>query len=205
MSLEQAPLRADLAIIQQWIRPGSQVLDLGCGDGTLLSALQRDQQVIGYGLEINAEDIARCIERGISVIEQDLDTQGLLNFRTQSFDTVIMTQALQAVREPQVMLDEMLRLGKEGIVTFPNFGYWRLRWYILTRGRMPVSSALPFTWYNTPNIHLCTFKDFEALCVQRNIRILNRTVVDYEHRDRWFNRLWPNMLGQVAIYRITRQ
>ncbi len=98
----------------------------------------------------------------------------------------------------------MLRIGKECIVTFPNFGHWRARFYLAFRGQMPVSKFLPYTWYNTPNIHFCTFKDFEKLCVDQNIRILNRTVVDNEHRDRWWNHLWPNMLGEIAIYRITR-
>lgn len=197
-------MRADLDIIQEWIRPGARVLDLGCGDGTLLHYLQTHKQVSGYGLEINPEYITSCIERGVNVIEQDLDRMGLGNFADHSFDVVVMTQALQATRAPDQVLDEMLRLGKECIVTFPNFAYWRLRWYLLRHGRMPVSRTLPYTWYNTPNIHLCTFKDFEALCHQKNIHILNRTVVDNEHRHRWFNRLWPNTLGQIAIYRVTR-
>lgn len=197
-------MRADLDIIEPWIEPGSRVLDLGCGDGTLLDYLHQHKQVSGYGLEINPEHIEHCISRGVNVIEQDLDQQGLSNFRDATFDTVLMTQALQAVRRPEQVLEEMLRLGKEGIVTFPNFGYWRLRWYLMRRGRMPMSSTLPHTWYNTPNIHLCTFKDFEALCYQHHIRIKSRTVVDDEHRFRWFNRLWPNMLGQIAIYRVTR-
>jgi len=197
-------MRADLEIIEPWIEPGARVLDLGCGDGILLDYLQRHKQVSGYGLEINPEHIESCVARGVNVIEQDLDSQGLTNFRDQTFDTVLMTQALQAVRRPDRVLEEMLRLGKEGIVTFPNFGYWRLRWYLMRKGRMPMSSTLPHTWYNTPNIHLCTFKDFEALCYQHHITILSRTVVDAEHRFRWFNRLWPNMLGQIAIYRVTR-
>lgn len=198
-------MRADLEIIEQWIKPGSHVLDLGCGDGTLLDYLQREKQATGFGLEINPEHITSCMGRGVSVIEQNLDTQGLKNFEDQTFDVVLMTQALQAVRRPDVVLDEMLRLGREGIVTFPNFAYWRLRWYLMWRGRMPESETLPYKWYNTPNIHLCTFKDFEALCHRKKFRIKNRTVVDGEHKDRWFSGLWPNMLGQTAIYRITRE
>lgn len=198
-------MRADLEIIEQWIKPGSHVLDLGCGDGTLLDYLQREKQATGFGLEINPEHITSCMGRGVSVIEQNLDTQGLKNFEDQTFDVVLMTQALQAVRRPDVVLDEMLRLGREGIVTFPNFAYWRLRWYLMWRGRMPESETLPYKWYNTPNIHLCTFKDFEALCYRKKFRIKNRTVVDGEHQDRWFSALWPNMLGQTAIYRITRE
>lgn len=197
-------MRADLEIIEKWIQPNSHVLDLGCGDGTLLDYLQRERQATGFGLEINPEHITTCMGRGVCVIEQDMDEQGLGNFENQSFDVVLMTQALQAVRRPDVVLDEMLRLGRECIVTFPNFAYWRLRWYLMRNGRMPESETLPYKWYNTPNIHLCTFNDFEALCYRKNIQIKNRTVVDGEHRYRWFNRLWPNMLGQIAIYRITR-
>lgn len=198
-------MRTDLEIIEQWIQPGSHVLDLGCGEGVLLDYLQREKKATGYGLEINPEHITACMSRGVSVIEQNLDTQGLQNFEDQTFDVVLMTQALQAVRRPDLVLDEMLRLGREGIVTFPNFAHWRLRWYLMSRGRMPESETLPYKWYNTPNIHLCTFKDFEALCHRKKFRIRNRTVVDGEQRDRWLSRLWPNMLGQVAIYRITRQ
>ncbi len=198
-------MRTDLKIIEQWIKPGSHVLDLGCGDGTLLDYLQREKQATGFGLEINQDHITTCMGRGVSVIEQNLDTQGLGNFEDHTFDTVLMTQALQAVRRPDMVLDEMMRVGREGIVTFPNFAYWRLRWYLMRRGRMPESETLPYKWYNTPNIHLCTFKDFEALCYRKGFRILTRTVVDGEHQDRWLSRLWPNMLGQIAIYRITRE
>lgn len=197
-------LRADLDIIEEWITPGSRVLDLGCGDGILLDYLQREKRVAGYGLEINAAHIEACVDKGVNVIEQNLDVKGLANFRDGSFDTVVMTQALQAIRHPDIMLEEMLRLGSEGIVTFPNFAYWRLRWYLIRRGRMPMSPSLPHTWYNTPNIHLCTFRDFEALCREKNIRILNRSVVDTEHRSHLLSRAWPNLLGQIAIYRITR-
>ncbi len=198
-------MRTDLKIIEQWIASGSHVLDLGCGDGTLLDCLQREKHATGFGLEINHDHITTCMGRGVSVIEQNLDTQGLGNFEDRTFDTVLMTQALQAVRRPDVVLDEMMRVGREGIVTFPNFAYWKLRWYLIRRGRMPESETLPYKWYNTPNIHLCTFKDFEALCYRKDFKILNRTVVDGEHQDHWFSRLWPNMLGQIAIYRITRK
>ncbi|WP_425459960.1 methionine biosynthesis protein MetW [Hydrocarboniclastica marina] len=197
-------LRPDLDIIEEWIQPGSRVLDLGCGDGTLLDYLQREKRVAGYGLEINPGHIEACVEKGVNVIEQNLDIKGLANFRDNSFDTVVMTQALQAVRHPDMVLEEMLRLGKEGIVTFPNFAYWRLRLYLFWQGRMPMSRSLPHTWYNTPNIHLCTFRDFEALCAEKNIRILDRSVVDTEHRSHFLSRTLPNLLGQIAIYRISR-
>ncbi len=196
-------LRDDLKLLQQHIRPGSQILDLGCGDGTLLRYLQRHKNVRGYGLEIDPHKITACIANGVNVIEQNLD-DGLDNFTDQSIDTVIMTQALQAVRRPDLLLEEMLRIGKEAIVTFPNFGYWRTRGYLMFKGRMPMSETLPYNWYDTPNIHLCTFRDFEILCRQRGIRILHKAVVDGQHKRHWAIRLWPSMLGEIAVYHISR-
>lgn len=196
-------MRADLEIIQEWIAPGSKVLDLGCGNGELLTFLQQQKQITGYGVEVDHDNITACIEKGVNVIEKNID-EGLASIDDSSFDTVIMTQALQVMYRPDQIVDEMLRIGKECIVTFPNFGHWRARGYLAFRGRMPVSKFLPYTWYNTPNIHFCTFKDFEQLCVERNIHILDRTVVDNEHKHHWSIRLWPNMLGEIAIYRITR-
>ena len=159
-------LRDDLRIIQQWVKPSSQVLDLGCGEGQLLSYLQANKQVNGYGLEINPDKITACIRNGVNVLEQNLD-DGLSNFADDSMDTVIMTQALQVVRRPDELLEEMLRIGKEAIVTFPNFGFWKTRFYLLLKGRMPMSETLPYNWYDTPNIHMCTFRDFEILCHEK--------------------------------------
>lgn len=196
-------MRADLEIIQEWIKPGSRLLDLGCGDGELLRYLSDHRKVTGYGLEIDPEKINACIERGVNVIEQNLDT-GLSNFGDDTFDSVLMTQALQAVHYPDQVLEEMLRIGREAILTFPNFAHWRCRLYLGTKGRMPVSEFMPYTWYNTPNIHFCTFKDFEDLCRERSIRILDRRVVDQTHRSSFLSGLWPNLLGEIAIYRVTR-
>lgn len=203
MSISEENLRPDLAIIQQWIKPDSQVLDLGCGEGALLMHLQQQKNVRGYGLEINPDKITRCIQNGVNVIEQNLDT-GLGNFKDNSLDTVVMAQALQAVQRPDELVDEMLRIGNQAIVTFPNFGYWRTRLYLLLKGRMPMSESLPYNWYDTPNIHLCTFKDFEQLCKSKGIRILNRTVVDDQHNEHWSIRLWPSLLGETAVYHISR-
>jgi methionine biosynthesis protein MetW len=197
-------MRFDLALIQNWIEPGARVLDLGCGDGTLLEALRDHKNVDGLGVEIEADDITRCIARGINVVEQDLNAS-LGNFKTGSFDVVVMTLALQALRYPHRVLDEMLRIGREGIVTFPNFGHWRCRWYLGSRGRMPVSEFLPYTWYDTPNIHFCTVDDFEALCREKNIRILDRAVVGADHSNQGvLARLWPNLFGVTAVYHISR-
>jgi len=195
-------MRADLDIIQEWIPAGSRVLDLGCGDGDLLDWLRKHKQVTGYGLEIDPTHIANCVDKGINVIEQDLD-QGLGNFASNSFDVVVMTQSLQALRYPDKVLREMLRVGRTCIITFPNFAHWRCRWYLATKGRMPVSEFLPYTWYNTPNIHFCTFKDFEALCREMKASVLDHLAVDHLHRDSPGSRLWPNLLGEIGIYRVS--
>ncbi|MCG8670432.1 MAG: methionine biosynthesis protein MetW [Pseudomonadales bacterium] len=196
-------MRHDLATIQTWIRPNSSVLDLGCGDGSLLASLAKEKNVAGYGIEINEAHLIECIKKNVNVIEQDLDAD-LDNFKSQSFDTVVMTQALQAVRYPDKVIDDMLRIGKECVITFPNFGHWRCRLYLALKGRMPVSKILPYTWYNTPNIHLCTFRDFEALCHRKSLTILNRTVVDSNDNDNPLIRWFPNLFGETAIYHITR-
>ena len=196
-------MRHDLATIQQWIQRNASVLDLGCGNGALLAHLRDSKAAFGYGLEINQDQILECVKKKVNVIEQDLD-QGLDNFDSNSFDVVIMTQALQAVHYPDRVIDDMLRVGKECIITFPNFGHWRCRFYLATKGRMPVSKSLPYTWYNTPNIHLCTFKDFEALCRRKQLKILNRTVVDMNYRDGFLQRLFPNLFGETAIYHVSR-
>ncbi|MCP3671556.1 MAG: methionine biosynthesis protein MetW [Gammaproteobacteria bacterium] len=195
--------RPDLANIKQWIRPGSRVLDLGCGDGTLLSMLRDEMGVDGYGLEIEPENIIQCVRKGINVIQRDLDA-GLSDFDEQTFDYVIMTQTLQAVHFPDRLLTEMLRVGHQGIVTFPNFGNWKNRLQLGIGGRMPVSKTLPAQWYDTMNIHLCTVKDFEDLCHQHDIRILERMVVDQAHRARTGTRLLPNLLGEIALFRCQR-
>jgi len=198
-------LRADLAIIAEWIKPGSKVLDLGCGDGVLLAYLRDHQDVTGYGLEINAFNIEACVERDINVIQADLNDGLQEYFADDSFDYVIMSQTLQATEQPDLILQEMLRVGREGIVTFPNMAYWRARLQLGVQGIMPVTKGLPNQWYNTPNVHLCTLKDFQALCRQHDIDVLQRTVVDHSHRrGNLLMSLLPNLLGEVAIYRCSR-
>lgn len=195
-------MRLDLRLAEQWIQPKSRVLDLGCGDGELLAHLRDNFQVRGYGLEIDEQKISRCIARGINVIQQDLN-QGLSNFGDKSFDSVIMTQTLQAVEHPDLLLLDMLRVARQAIITFPNFAHWKTRGYLFWRGMMPVSEALPYSWYDTPNIHLCTFRDFEALCADNKVRILNRRAVDGEQQGNLLTRYFPNLLGEVAIYRVS--
>lgn len=195
-------MRIDLNEIQHWIKQDSRILDLGCGDGTLLKFLIDTKQVQGYGLEIDAAQINICIDKGLNVIEQNLD-RGLGNFADKSFDTVLMTQALQTLHFPHLVLDEMLRVGKECIVTFPNFGHWKARFYLATRGRMPVSDLLPYEWYDTPNIHFCTFDDFEVLCHERNIKVINRQVVN-EQSGQTLKDFMPNLFGETAIYHLSK-
>ncbi|NNL57261.1 MAG: methionine biosynthesis protein MetW [Pseudomonadales bacterium] len=217
-------MRFDFLTIEQWVATQSRVLDLGCGDGQLLQFLQREKRVRSLGVEIDVENISACIDNGVDVIQQDLDL-GLANFADNSFDTVLLTQTLQAVHRPDFVLQEMLRVGKECIIAFPNFGHWQARAYLLTRGRMPVSKFMPYEWYDTPNIHFCTVKDFEELCEQRNIRVLNRrfkanTYVNGSESGQAAQRSperqslqparqsaivdrWPNMLATHAIYHVS--
>jgi methionine biosynthesis protein MetW len=196
-------LRPELRTIADWITAGSRILDLGCGDGTLLAHLRDNRQVSGYGLEIDQKKIVQAVAKGVNVIQTDLDA-GLTEFESNSFDYVVMSQTLQAMHYPDRLLEEMLRVGREGIITFPNFGHWSCRLQLLL-GHMPVTSALPNTWYNTPNIHLCTLRDFEALCADKAFHILERTVVDRAHRTSLPMRLLPNLMGEVALYRFQRR
>jgi methionine biosynthesis protein MetW len=196
-------MREEQTLIARWIRNGSRVLDLGCGNGALLAHLKSARGVSGYGIEIDSENIVRCLEAGVNVIQSDLD-RGLSDFDDDSFDYVIMTQTLQATRYPDRLLREMLRVGREAIVTFPNFGHWKCRLQVLT-GRMPVTRHLPNTWYNTANIHMCTVRDFEALCASEGLEILEREALDSAHRTTAAMRLLPNLLAEIALYRFRRR
>lgn len=196
-------MRLDLTHIQRWITPGARVLDLGCGNGEFLEQLQNARDVDGLGLEIDEGNITEAIGRGLNIIQQNMD-EGLTNFPDQSFDTVVMAHALQAVHFPDRVLDEMLRIGRECIVTFPNFGHWSCRLYLATRGRMPVSKFMPFSWYNTPNIHFCTVKDFQQLCEQKGIRILEKDMIGNTPREPLLASAWPNLFAVTATFRITR-
>jgi methionine biosynthesis protein MetW len=190
--------RPDFAAIAAWIPNGARVLDLGCGDGSLLRYLQGSNRVAGYGVEIVDANIVACIKNQVNVIQGDLES-GLSGFENNSFDYVILSQTLQATRHTEPLMREMLRVGREGIVSFPNFGYWRNRMDIL-QGKMPVSKELPYQWYDTPNIHLCTLNDFEALCRSNSMRILDRRVMT---GDRVISVL-PNLFGSTAVYRFKR-
>src|SRR5438309_7315909 len=187
--------RADFSTIAGWIQPSARVLDLGCGDGGLLAYLRDSRGVVGYGIEIDDGGVLASIGNGVNVIQSDLES-GLAGFDDQSFDSVILSQTLQAMRHTEQIVLEMLRVGREAIVTFPNFGHWSHRLQVL-RGRMPVSKSLPYQWYDTPNIHLCTVADFDAFLLARGYRIEDRAVLS---RGRTVN-LLPNLRGELAIYR----
>ena len=195
-------MRLDQQLAEKWIKPNSRVLDLGCGNGELLAHMQKKHGVQAYGLEIDQEKIAIAIGRGLNIIQQDLNL-GLKQFADQSFDYVVMAQALQAVDTPDVLLRDMVRVGREAIITFPNFAHWKTRSFLALKGKMPVSEALPYMWYNTPNIHLCTFKDFEALCAENNIRIINRLAVNDNQQGSLIMKYMPNLFGETAIYRVS--
>lgn len=193
----------DISFINSWIKTNSRVLDLGCGDGSLLASLTEELNISGYGLEIDPESINQCVEKGVNVIEQDLN-KSLKNFPDNSFDTVIMTQALQAMRYPHLVLDEMLRIGSQCVITFPNFGHWRARAYLTLRGRMPVTKQLAYQWYDTPNIHFFTYSDFEALCHERNINVLRKQFIGEHFPDQQLKNLWPNLFAETAVYHLSK-
>jgi methionine biosynthesis protein MetW len=188
--------RQDFAIIANWVKFGSKVLDLGCGDGELLQFLRKSLEVKGYGVEKDDANWLACMKNGSNVIQMDLE-DGLSGFEDQSFDTVILSQTLQAMHNTEEIVQEMLRVGREIIVTFPNFGYWRNRIQI-TGGRMPVSKTLPYQWYDTPNVHLCTINDFDQFCKNHKITILERNVIT-DGREVGF---MPNLFGNLAMYRL---
>ncbi|MFW5451342.1 MAG: methionine biosynthesis protein MetW [Methylophagaceae bacterium] len=195
-------LRTDLQIISDWIPEGARVLDLGCDDGTLLKHLQQ-RGISGYGLEIDNSKFADCINAGVNVIQADLD-QGLPQFTDQSFDFVILSQTLQAIKRPDFLLEEIVRVGKQGIIGFPNFGHWQCRLQLALGGHMPLSRTLPNYWFNTPNIHLCTVQDFEKLCVDKNVAVLNRSIVNHAHKNTLATKVLPNLFGQIALYQIKK-
>ncbi len=190
--------RPDFAAIAAWIPQGSSVLDLGCGDGSLLRYLRETREVRGYGVEISDAKIAACIANNVNVLQSDLES-GIADFEDQSFDFVILSQTLQATRHTEALMREIVRVGREGIVSFPNFGYWKNRLQVML-GNMPVSDELPYQWYDTPNVHLCTLDDFEMLCAHLQIRILGRHVI----ADGNNVLVMPNLRGSTAVYRFRR-
>ena len=177
MKLPGKFMRFDLFLIASWIKPGSRVLDLGCGEGSLLEHLIRQKQVVGSGIEKNERRVARCIEKGLSVLQGDINAE-VKDYPDNGFDYVILSQTLQQVYAPDVLIREMLRIGKMGIVSFPNFSHWRVRMQLLLSGYAPVTRQLPYQWYDTPNIRVITLKDFRKFAREVGCRIHKEVAID---------------------------
>ncbi|MBL8480953.1 MAG: methionine biosynthesis protein MetW [Rhodocyclaceae bacterium] len=197
--MTHAPERFDFDVIAGWIRPGERVLDLGCGDGSLLRHLRDTRQVLGYGVELSPANVLACVKMGINVLQSDLE-RGLSGFESGGFDHVIMSLSLQAVHNTERLLREMLRVGREAAVSFPNFGYHSHR-AAIAAGRMPVSKALPYRWYDSPNVRFFTIADFEDLCAAMKISILECHAFDESAMRVRDN---PNLNASIALYRLGR-
>ena len=194
--------RADFDIISQWVPPASRVLDLGCGDGSLIRHLTDTKQVRGYGIENDEASLLKCIDNRVSVIQTNLES-GIKEIADHSFDVVILSQTLQAIKYTEAVVAEMLRVGREAIVTFPNFGYWKHRLQIGLTGKMPVSDDLPYQWYDTPNVHLFTIHDFENFCAALGYRVNNRRVLAGSLSVAREATILPNLTGSLALYKIS--
>lgn len=197
-------MRPDLTVVAGMVPPGARVLDLGCGDGDLLAELIDGRGCRGQGVEVSPEAFHACLMRGIPVVQADIDA-GLPDFEDGAFDVVVLSQTLQATRRPTLVLREMMRVGRVGVVSFPNFGHWRARLQLGLRGRMPVSRALPYAWYETPNIHLCTLRDFEDLARAEGLVVAERLLLHDDGRAASPRRgRRPNLLAAGVVYRLTR-
>ena len=188
--------RYDFPIIENWTHQNSKVLDLGCGDGTLLNYLKVKKNIKGFGIEKNKENWLLSLKNNIDVIQMDLEA-GLAGFETNSFDLVILSRTIQSMNHIEEIIHEMMRVGKEVIITFPNFGYWKNRFQIM-QGNMPVSDELPYKWFETPNIHLCTIQDFDNLCRENKIKVEQRLILT----DKKSVNFCPNFFGALALYKL---
>ncbi|HEX5392117.1 MAG TPA: methionine biosynthesis protein MetW [Rhodocyclaceae bacterium] len=193
--------RADFDVIAGWIQPGERVLDLGCGDGSLLRRLIDERGAVGYGMELETANVRAAIAKGVNVIQGNLE-DGLAGFADNAFEHVVLSRTLQTTRHTQKILSEMLRVGREAVVSFPNFAYWKNQESIIRRGRMPVSEDLPYQWYDSPNVRFFTILDFDALCAEMGFVVRDRQVLDESGRTVIEE---PNFLGSLAVYRLARQ
>lgn len=198
-------MRFDLQIVASWIEPGSRVLDLGCGEGDLLRFLGENKLVVGTGIEIVEAKVARCIERGLSVLQGDINEE-VLDYEDDTFDYVILSQTLQQVYEPPKLIQSLLRIGKKGIVSFPNFGHWGIRLQLLVRGHAPITKQLPYEWYDTPNIRVITIKDFRRFSEEVGFSILKEVAINTHHHDRQGKivKFLPNLRATYGIFLIGR-
>jgi len=197
--------RVDLLLLSEMVEKGSRVLDVGCGDGALLHILANSRDVDARGLEISQSGVNQCVARGLSVVQGDADTE-LVNYPDNAFDYAILSQTIQATRQPREVLDQLLRIGRRAIVSFPNFGHWRIRAQIMFNGRMPVTQNLSYSWYDTPNIHFCTIKDFVALCHELGASVECSAALDAHGKPLKFKipYLMQNLLGEQAIFLLSR-
>ncbi|MDB5619321.1 methionine biosynthesis protein MetW [Tardiphaga sp.] len=196
--------RGDHLLVAQMIARGSKVIDVGCGDGDLLQLLET-RGIDGRGIELSREGVNHCVAKGLAVVQGDADTD-LVNYPDDSFDYVILSQTLQATRQPRVVLENLLRIGRRAIVSFPNFGFWKMRLQLLVGGHMPRTENLPATWYDTPNIHFCTIKDFVQLCDEINVNVERAVALDLHGRPLRLNAPWWfwNMFGEQGVFLLSR-
>lgn len=194
-------IRVDLQLIADMIEPGTRVLDVGCGNGALLEYLWREKQADARGIEISTQGVQACVSAGLSVVQGDVETD-LKNYPDGAFDYVILSQTLQAMMAPKAMLEQMTRIGKHVIVSLPNFAYWRVRLYMMFQGRMPVSAELPYEWYDTPNIHFCTIRDFVKLADDMGLTIERSLFLDDEGASRTIGKsiAMANWFGEQAVF-----
>ena len=202
---DRKSIRIDLQLIADMIEPSTRVLDVGCGNGALLDYLATFKRVDGRGMEISTEGVNACVSSGLSVIQGDAD-RDLKDYPDDAFDYVVLSQTLQAMHAPKSVLEHLMRIGRRAIVSFPNFAYWRVRWYLAARGRMPVSETLPYQWHETPNIHFCSIKDFQELCRELNITVERSIFLDRKGRARRIGSapFAANLLGEQAVYLLSK-
>jgi methionine biosynthesis protein MetW len=197
--------RVDLQVMADLIAPGSRVLDVGCGDGALLELLQREKKVDGRGVELSQRGVNECVARGLSVIQGDADSD-LVYYPDKGFDYVLLSQTLQATRNPRLVLEHLLRIGRHVVVSFPNFGHWRVRSSLFFKGRMPVTADLPYSWYDTPNIHFCTIRDFVGLCTEVGATVESAIALNDGGQRIGLSMPWWfwNFFGQQAVFLLKR-